>query len=332
MQKLFIIFCIAFIATQVASAAPPLLSPDGKILVSVNIQDKQIKYTISYNGVQVLQPSKLGLMLTGIDFTKNLHLLKTSPVTSITDNYSMVYAKKKNMQYRSRQVIYTFANSVNQKFNIIFRVSNDGVVFRYQFLGKNESRTVQSENTTYHFPTDARAFVQPMSVAKTGWEQTNPSYEEHYYQDVPVGTVSKLGAGFVYPALFKTNKAWVLITEAAVEPDWCGTRLNFDNGNSEYKVTFPDPREVIFDKNLLPKQTMQGYSPWRVITIGPLKTIIESTLGTDVALPSRIKNNSFVKPGKASWSWINSKDDFIVYDEQVKYIDFAAAMKAILPD
>jgi hypothetical protein len=36
---------------------------------------------------------------------------------------------------------------------------------------------------------------------------------------------------------------------------------------------------------------------------------------------------SFVKPGKASWSWINSKDDFIVYDEQKKYIDFAADMK-----
>ena len=31
-------------------------------------------------------------------------------------------------------------------------------------------------------------------------------------------------------------------------------------------------------------------------------------------------------PGKATWSWINSKDDFIVYDEQKKYIDFAADM------
>ncbi len=37
-------------------------------------------------------------------------------------------------------------------------------------------------------------------------------------------------------------------------------------------------------------------------------------------------NTSFIKPGKASWSWINSKDDLIVYAEQKKYIDYAADM------
>ncbi|MCH5686290.1 hypothetical protein LWM68_19720 [Niabella sp. W65] len=39
-------------------------------------------------------------------------------------------------------------------------------------------------------------------------------------------------------------------------------------------------------------------------------------MGTDVAPQAMLKDASFVKPGKASWSWINSKDDYITFDEQ----------------
>jgi hypothetical protein len=63
------------------------------------------------------------------------------------------------------------------------------------------------------------------------------------------------------------------------------------------------------------------------LCIGGLNTIIESTLGTDLAPAAIAHDPSFIKPGKASWSWINSKDDFIVYDEQKRYIDFAANMQ-----
>ena len=76
----------------------------------------------------------------------------------------------------------------------------------------------------------------------------------------------------------------------------------------------------------MPKSQLPFYSPWRVITIGSLKTIVESTLGADVAKPSIKMNTSFVKPGKSSWSWIMSKDDSIIYSEQIRYIDFAAKM------
>ncbi|WP_217902298.1 glycoside hydrolase family 97 catalytic domain-containing protein [Siphonobacter sp. BAB-5385] len=94
----------------------------------------------------------------------------------------------------------------------------------------------------------------------------------------------------------------------------------------EYFIGFPDAREVIKDKNLKPRARGTFQSPWRVLTIGNLATLIESTAGTDLALPAQKVDADFIKPGRASWSWINSKDDFIVYEEQKKYIDFAANM------
>jgi alpha-glucosidase len=142
-----------------------------------------------------------------------------------------------------------------------------------------------------------------------------------------VGTPAPTDAGWVYPALFNVGNAWVLLTEASLDSNYCATRLKAASPGGEYSIGFPDPREVFTGQGYLPQSRLPFYSPWRVITIGSLKTIVESTLGTDLAKPSTLSDKSFVKPGKSSWSWIMSKDDYIIYDEQKKYIDFAAKMQ-----
>ncbi|WP_167019851.1 glycoside hydrolase family 97 protein [Chitinophaga sp. Cy-1792] len=307
--------------------AQQLTSPDGKLAVTVTVDKGGVpKYAVALNKTVVLAPSALGLMLYDLDLSYGLKLVATSPVTAVHDQYSLVSGKKATNVYDANKAVYTFEDRSGNKLAVVFQVSNDGVAFRYQFLGSPEIKLVRAEYTSFKLPDSARAFLQPLAVAKSGWEHTNPSYEEHYAQDVPVGTPASLGAGFVYPALFKVNNNWLLITEAAVGAAWCGTHLDCDSGRSTYKVAFPDSREVVLDGGLYPQQPMNGFSPWRIITVGSLKTIVESTLGTDLADADPIGNTSYIHPGKASWSWINSKDDFIVYDEQHKYIDFASDM------
>lgn len=303
-------------------------SPDNKIKVTIEMNHLgQPSYSISNNINVVLLPSKLGLKLEDGDFSKALSLLSASPSSKISDRYQMVNAKKNDIIYTANKKILHFQNNAKQKMDIIFQVSNDGVAFQYVFPGNSVVvKKVTEEVTSFHFAKEAKAFLQPMQVSKTGWEQTNPAYEEHYQQNIPVGTVSTMGEGWVYPALFQTNNNWVLITEAALDSNYCATRLKHESPNGEYSIGFPDAREVINDRNLMPRGMLPLSTPWRVITIGSLATIVESTLGTDLAKPSKVLNKSFVQPGKSSWSWINSKDDFIIYDEQKKYIDFAADM------
>ncbi|HEX8030588.1 MAG TPA: glycoside hydrolase family 97 catalytic domain-containing protein, partial [Vicinamibacterales bacterium] len=60
---------------------------------------------------------------------------------------------------------------------------------------------------------------------------------------------------------------------------------------------------------------------------GPLSTVVNSTLGTDLAAPAIAFDKQLVKPGHASWSWALLKDDATVYDVQKKFIDYAADMK-----
>ena len=83
-----------------------------------------------------------------------------------------------------------------------------------------------------------------MSVAKSGWEKSNPSYEEYYEKEIAVGTPSPLGAGWVFPALFRSGDDWLLVSEC-----WPGSRttavarLRSESPDGEYSIGFPDPRE-----------------------------------------------------------------------------------------
>ncbi len=322
-QKLILLFFF-FYAFQGLSAQS-IWSPDKRLRSDFTVKGGSAFFNIWYNNKKVLEESPLGLIRSDEDFTNGLRLTGIGTLTLLHEVYTMKNAKRSRNYYRAYRKIYHLENSNGKKVDIIFQVSNDGVAFRYYFPeSSTDVKRISSEATAYHFNNETRTWLQPMSEAKSGWEKCNPAYEERFFQETITGKPSK--AGWVYPALFRSNNTWMLISEAGLDGTYCGTRLMNDSASSMYKVGFPDPREIFTGRGLLPQSTLPWYSPWRLITVGSLKTIVESTLGTDLAQPEIKIDSSFIKPGKASWSWINSKDDSIVYSEQKRYIDYAYEM------
>lgn len=316
--------CFAFANAQ----SYTISSPDKNIIVTCSPADAV--YNIRYKGETVLADSKLGVVREDEDFSKDLKIIKASAPSTVKDTYSILTAKKKNISYTAtRRVIETQTPS-GKKMNIVFQVSNDGVAFRYEFPEKStDVKKISREATSFHFNDGTRAWLQPKTEAQSGFEHTNPSYEAHYMMDIATGTSSPGPNGWIYPALFKYKDAWMLITEAALGRTYCGTALQQNSPNNEYKINFPETPEVFTNgvPTLNPESTLPWETPWRIIVIGDMKTIVESTLGTDLAFPAKKIDPSFIKPGKASWSWILKKDDSTVYSVQKRYIDFAANMK-----
>lgn len=316
---------------QLFAQSNPILivSPDQQLQVAVwSSGEGAIHYQVKHFNKIVIDPSVLGFTLKNMDLSAKLSFVSASATRLMKDSYQMVYAKKTKISYVAHQRILNYVNENKQAMSIVFQVANDAVAFQYRLIGSSSDvKQVLKEGTTFNFPSGTRTWLQPMQAAKTGWEATNPAYEEHYKADVAIESVAENNTGWVYPALFKSNGSWVLLTEAGLDSNYCATRLLSSAKAGEFTIGFPDPREIMPGKGFLPQGKLPFASPWRIITIGSLKTIIESTAGTDLAKPARFKNIAYVKPGKASWSWINSKDNFIIYDEQKKYIDFAADMK-----
>ncbi|PKP11464.1 MAG: alpha-glucosidase [Bacteroidetes bacterium HGW-Bacteroidetes-4] len=304
-----------------------LKSPDKELTLTVSLGDSgQLFYQVWYQQKQVLKPSLLGIERHDAGFSKNLNWQGVSEPRLINDSYTLPVHKKEQYTYTAVEQSILVKNTNNEPMEVIFRVSDHGLAFQYHFPNTDSTlKIITLEHTTFTFDKNARSWLQPMAKAKTGWGECNPSYEEHYLQNNPVGLSSPM-EGWVFPALFKTGETWVLISETAVDRAYCASHLTTETSDGAYKIAFPDPQEVIFTGELNPQSTLPWKSPWRIIAVGSLANITESTLGTDLAKPAANKDFSWVKPGRASWSWVLLKDNKTIYPVQKEFIDYAADM------
>lgn len=288
---IFFVYCSVHLC-YAQNADNTVISPDSKIVVTFSVD--QASYAIAFQGVSILKNSRLGLLREDEDFTRNLKLIKISPAQVVQDHYTMLTAKKKDISYTATKRIVEVETPSGKRMNIVFQVSNDGVAFRYEFPDTStDVKKIVSEATSFHFHEGTRAWLQPKAEAQTGFEHTNPSYEAHYMMDIPTGTPSPNKNGWVYPAMFNYNNVWMLVTEAGLGRSYCGTALQQHSPDSEYKINFPQSPEIYTSGALNPASALPWKTPWRIVAIGNLKTLVESTLGTDLAFPAK-KNGSFL--------------------------------------
>lgn len=302
-------------------------SPDGSLRVQLEPAEGQLHYHITRNGDTVLRDSRLGLAREDGDFSRGLRLVSVSEAEPVSDTYRLLSFKQKENTYKANRKTFLFENAGGEQMEVIFQVSDDGAAFRYHFPGSSpEIKRIRKELSSFRFPAGTKAWLQPMSEAKSGWSRTNPSYEEFYQKEIDAGTPAPGKAGWVFPALFRSGENWVLITETAPDHDYCAARLHPESPEREYFIGFPQEPEVFPGGALNPESGLPWYTPWRILAIGSLKTITESTLGTDLAAGSISLDTTFIRPGRASWSWALLKDESVNYRTQKQFIDYAADM------
>jgi hypothetical protein len=308
--------------------AAELASPDKHLSVRVELSnDHTLRYAVYRDAIPVVLASELGLELEGADLQRGLRLAAVSAVKPVSDSYEMVTGKRRRISYAANEQTFTVHNARQQAMDVVFRVSNDGVAFRYVVGSGPAHKKLIGESSSFTFGTGARAWLQPMQVAQTGWKNTNPAYEEHYQMDIAVGTASPSPAGWVFPALFRSGDNWVLLSESNMDGSYQASRLQQDAAGGTYRLGKPMAPEVYTGGALMAEADGVLTSPWRLMAIGPLATVMDSTLGTDLAAPAIDFERGKVQPGHASWSWALLKDDATVYDVQKKFIDYAAAMR-----
>lgn len=328
MKRTILSLCLMSVALLPAQKIT-ISSPNGSVQATVGLKKKGLPYYLVHkSGAKVIDTSALGLVRKDADFSSGLKFKNSSQNKLISNNYDLLHGKKFNVNYSANQQVYSVLNKNGEVMEIVFNVSDEGVAFQYRFPSTSKDvKQITQEKTGYKFASDAKGWLQPMSVAKTGWEQCNPAYEEYYEMGIPLNKKPSLNQGWIYPALVQTTTTWVAITEADLHEKYCGTHLNYDEKSKSMQIAFPQPQEKrSADAALFPESTLPWNTPWRVLAIGDLKTITESTLGTDLAAPSVTENTDFVKPGNSSWSWALLKDDSVNYDTTKEFIDYASKM------
>ena len=309
-----------------AQSARTVSSPDGRIVVSLDMnQDGQPYYAVSYDGQTVIQPSALGIVTDQDDYSMGL-VLTDWQVTKINDSYSLRNIKQSHVSYEAAEATASFKKNGLQAVDIILRVSNRDVAFRYRLYPQKEKLVcmVDREATSFSLPDGTTTFLCPQAKPMGGFARTSPSYEISYTCDEPVGK-NGWGEGYTFPCLFKTiNSQWLLISETGTDGSYVGCRLINEQGGT-YRIGFPQPGEMNGMGSTSAAVHLPATTPWRTITIGPLSNIVTTTAAFDLVQPKFKASQEYIY-GKGTWSWIIGMDPSCNFDEQKRYIDFAAAM------
>lgn len=309
------------------AADTDVASPDGRTVFSIQCTDGKPVYTISLDGKDFIAPSPLGLRTNIGDFTSGLSLTAVSPVESVKDSYSLPNIKRSNVNYNASHREYSFADSKGDVFDLIVEVSDNNVAFRYRLkpIGETLCCVIDSEATGFVMPEGATTFLCPQSGPMGGFARTSPSYETPYTPDGPVGE-NGWGNGYTFPCLFRNgDNGWTLISETGIAGNYCGSHLGGGNG-SLYTIAYPQPGEQNGFGSTSASVPLPGFTPWRTVTVGEtLAPIAETTVSFDVVQPLYEPSRQY-QYGKGTWSWIIKMDSSCNYDEQKRYIDFAADM------
>ena len=326
-MKFFIVMAM-LLASSVASAEnKQITSPDGKLVVTVADMDGRPSYSVSYDNVLFLKPSPLGMIANIGDFSSGMSLEKNVSTNKIDETYELASIKKSKVHYVANEAVFSFTQQGKTIYDVIFRISNNDVAFKYKIYPQGEtlSCVVKQEVTGFVFPDGTTTFLCPQSKPMGGFARTSPSYETSYTADDVAGK-NGWGEGYTFPCLFRNgDNGWVLVSETGVNGGYCASRLLGHKGGA-YTIGFPQEGEANGNGTVSPGIALPGETPWRTITVGKtLAPIVETTVPFDVVKPLYSAKGEYTY-GRGSWSWIIGMDGSTNYKEQLRYIDFSAAM------
>jgi len=312
-----------FISSPAFAQKVQIQSPGQKINAAVFCQQNTdvgewyLKASYNNNGkiTEAIPRIDLGLLRSDQDFSKDLKFLKAGKPVLINEQYTALHGKRSVCKNAANEIVVSFENPSKAKLNIIIRAYNDGITFRYEFPDKQGSFVVKDELTAYSIPSETARWMEKWNTANEG-----------LYTAMDKNKI--LPGEWGYPALFNTSNkdCWFLLHESDVNRNYCGTKLSNAVDSSKYKLSFPNPKDGRGHGESAPTITLPWKSPWRVVIMGTLADIVESTLVNDVSSPSVIKNPGWIKPGIASWNYWSSNHGTKDYKTVCEFADLAAEM------
>ncbi len=355
MKKILLaVLAMASVCMSAWSAEKSFSSPNGKLTVTVDDANGVFTYRVTLDGAEFIARSPLGLKTNIGDFTKDL-TLSACEVKNVKEQYQLRNIKQSNVNYEATEAVCTMEQGGKKVMDVVFRVSNRDVAYRYTLYPKGQTlvAVIEGEASGFQLPKGTTTFLCPQSRPMGGFARTSPSYETSYTLDDQMGK-NGWGEGYSFPCLFKVplngegglvigigqsdadggsairikannQVGWVLISETGVDGKYVASRL-LNTQDGLYQIGFPQQGECNGFGSTSAMVALPCATPWRTITVGTtLANIVETTVPFDLVEQKYKASQEYIY-GKGSWSWIIGMDSSCNFDEQKRYIDFSAAM------
>jgi len=346
---------LLFVFSFSAISAQQIQSPSKEIDVEFSISAAgEPTYQISYKGKEVIKASKLGISLKDdTSLTQGFKIVNKEEI-SVDEAWDPVLGEQTSIKNRYNQTsFYLLQKETNRKLDVVFKVYDEGVAFRYEFPAEDAVRyfIVSEENTEFNLTGDHKTFWIPgdYDSQEYVYSETKLSEIDNSKQDLNNGIALKsIGGNYRVqsPLMMKsTDGLYINIFEAAVV-NYPVMHLNVDTKN--FQLTLQLVPNALGDKAYLRTPSV---TPWRTIMVSDdARDIVSSKMILNLNEPNKIDDTSWIKPmkyigiwwemhvGKSTWDFAGSQNAQNAASKELipsgkhgattentkRYIDFAA--------
>ena len=340
-KVLFLSFLVLMGANLFAQKPYTLQSPNGKITVTVKTGE-QLCYAVTHENTVVLAESPIAMKLENGTVLGAPAKVTSAKTNSVDRTIKAYFYKRNEIKDQFNELILSFKGN----YKVVFRAYDDGVAYRFE-TGIKKPFNIVSETADFNFDGDYTAWVPYVNARKGEGDFIQQQFFTSFENTYTITPLSKMEPERLVflPALveLKDGKKAV-ITEADLE-DFPGLLLRNEkglNGFTAIHAGYPKVEEqgghnnlqyVVKEReNFIAKVNGKRTFPWRCIVISENdKDLADSDLVYKLASPCRVKDLSWIKPGKVAWDWWNNWNIYgvpfkagINNDTYKYYIDFAS--------
>ena len=284
-------------------------SPDENIKVQFHLnQQGKFFYTIQYKDKSIIDTSFVGFQFTNVPALDKGFIAKVKKPKEVNETWQMPWGEQLNVEnkYKEVKIELQERDNLQRKVNLVFRVYNDGVGFRYEFPEQKNLKEVliKEENTEFNLTEDYKTF----------WIPGDWDIYEHLYSTTKL---SEIDAKSYIP---KTNLAQTYIPDNAVNTpvtlvgkdgvhlsfheaslvDYSGMTLKVDTDKLSFKSQLVGSKNTDYKV----KRTLPFHTPWRTIQITDnAPDLIESNLIVNLNEPNKLGDVSWFQPMKYTGVW-----------------------------
>lgn len=361
MKKIFLLFNVALSLTMIAcnnnQPSHTVFSPNKNNQVTFGLSvDGQPYYMVSHNKHRIIDTSYISFDLKNQESLKSNFKVINSISSTFSEVWEMPWGEQREVYNNYNELFIELEEKIDskRKLGLFFRVFDDGIGFRYEFLSQEgiDSLIIMEENTEFQLTGDHKTWWLPAD-----WDSYEHLYNTSFFSEIDAieqGKIHSLGFTSIKdnavhtPLTLRTSDGIYLSFHEASLIDYASMTLKVDNTNLKMTSQLVGSDRLGYKvKRALPFKT-----PWRTIQIGDKAIeLIESKLIVNLNEPNKIGDVNWFEPkkymgiwwemhiGKGTWDYGMEKDTITgmwvdtgnahgkhsaTTENAKKYIDFAS--------
>ncbi|KPK81267.1 MAG: alpha-glucosidase [Gemmatimonas sp. SM23_52] len=311
-----------------AQAQEPIrvVSPSGRNVVTVETRKDSLVYSVERDRRKIMLPSRLGFEFRNAAPLRDGLTITGTAQNSVDETWEQPWGEVARVRDHHNELRVSVAETADprRRFDVVFRVFDDGVGFRYEFPAQPgfESFEIMEELTEFSFADNARAWWIPS-------DRPRLDRSEMLYSSSPVSVLDSVQTPLTLET--RDGSTFIVIHEAHLV-DYPRMFLAGPRTESRtLRAALAPHADGVKARGRTPFAT-----PWRTIQLADRAAdLAPSVLGLNLNPPNVLGDTDWIEPMKyvgiwwgmhiGTMTWGSGPKHGATTENTKRYIDFAAA-------